>query len=116
MTTTPKPPADLGAPGRRLWRAINETHELDHRELAILHEAARQADSLDALAAVLTKQGYTTVGASGQDRLHPAVSEARQGRLALGRLLDLLHLPDDEGQARVNRPQSRRASRRWGSG
>ena len=91
MTTTPRAPADLDTAGRKLWRDILRTHDLDGRELAILHEAARQADTLDALAKVLASQGYTTVGSAGQQRLNPAVTEARQGRLALGRLRQALH-------------------------
>ena len=52
MTIT-RAPADLDTAGRKLWRDILRTHDLDGRELAILHEAARQADTLDALAKVL---------------------------------------------------------------
>lgn len=112
MTTTPRAPADLDTAGRKLWRDILRTHDLDGRELAILHEAARQADALDAMTKVLASVGYTTTGSAGQQRLHPAVSESRQARLALGRLLDLLHLPDDE-EPRRDRAQQRRIRRRW---
>ena len=110
---TPTPPKDLGAAGRKLWRAITAEHDLEPRELAILLEAARQVDALESLAAALAKDGHTVTGAAGQTRLHPAITEARQGRLALGRLLDLLHLPAEEGEPRKDRAQQRRISKRW---
>ena len=116
MTAPPRVPAGIGDAGRKLWRAITREHELDGRETAILAQACRQADALADMDAALVRDGIVVPGAAGQPRLNAIVAESRQARLALAKLLDLLHLPDDDAEARKNRPQQRRASRRWGSG
>ncbi|PYF99257.1 Phage terminase, small subunit [Georgenia satyanarayanai] len=97
MTTTPKAPVGLKARGRRFWKETLEDFELTDGELNLLAEVCRTLDTLDLLAATIAKDGTTTAGSQGQIVMHPAVSEARQQRLALHRLLAALALPDDEG-------------------
>ena len=94
-----KPPAGLARPGRQLWRDILREWELDARELAILKRAAKQADTNDALEKAIRRDGLMIEGASGQRRLNAAVSELRQGQLALARLLGQMALPAADGSA-----------------
>ncbi|MEZ5116174.1 MAG: hypothetical protein R2737_07890 [Candidatus Nanopelagicales bacterium] len=116
----PAPPKGLGDAGRSLWRSITtEVHdagfELDGRECATLAAACRQADDIAALEAVIDRDGLVVLGAAGQPRLSAAVTEVRQGRLALAKMLGELALPDEDG---VTRTQSqaraaRAANARW---
>ncbi len=119
----PKPPAGLKASGRALWRQIlsdlAETWELDHRELALLREAAVIADQLADLDGVLKRDGVTVAGSRGQVIVHPACSEARQLRLAQLRLLGALEMVDPQAAKRSATPAQARARRaaeaRWGA-
>jgi hypothetical protein len=95
-----KTPRGLAGPGRSLWRSIADTYELEQHELAVLEQAARVADRLAALDAVVDSEG---VMEPGRGRAHPALVESRQQRIALARLLVVLRLPDEDDQ----RPQRR---------
>jgi hypothetical protein len=114
MSAKPTPPAGLGTPGKHLWKAILADlapgWSLDARELHLLGEAARCADRLGELDAVVERDGLLVTGSTGQPRLHPAVAEARQTRLAQARLIDALELEDPAlARARLT-PASRRAA------
>lgn len=115
MATTTRAPSNLNASGRSLYKTILAEYELDDRETRILVLACRQADALDALEAAVKDDGITVLGAAGQTRLHPAVVEARQGRIALARLLGQLSLPPaDDIPATARGQQARKAARaRW---
>lgn len=106
-----KAPSGLKPAGRAVWRQIvddlPEGWELDGRERRLLTLACRQADDLAALERSIAKHGAMTVGASGQAKLNPAVTEARQARLAVARVLGQIGLPDEEEQPRTE--ASRRA-------
>lgn len=101
-----KAPSGLGNAGRAMWKSIHDAlgdeFELDDRERQILTLACRQRDDLAALEATLRKDGRTVRGSVGQPRLHPAVAEARQARLAIARLLGQLALPDDAGEMQTS--------------
>jgi hypothetical protein len=115
-TNTPRPPAGLGRAGSTLWRSIVAAYFLSAGERAMLHLAAKQADSLAGLEAQLATEGMTVAGSKGQPRMHPAVAELRQGRLALSRLLASLALPGDDetaGRTPTSRHAQRAASIRW---
>jgi P27 family predicted phage terminase small subunit len=104
-------PKGLGNSGRSLWsqiqKALPAQWELDERELAILAAACRQRDDLAKLEASIAKFGVMSVGSKGQPVVNPAVSEARQARLAIGRLLGEISLPDEA----ANRPLTGRSRR-----
>lgn len=107
MSTT-RTPSGLKSRGRRLWAEITDVLELDEHERALLLEAARTADLLDMLAAIVAREGPILDG-----RPNPALVEARQQKLVLARLLASMRLPDDlTGQADLSRPQRRGGSRR----
>lgn len=115
--TTPK---GLGPSGRALWKrivaALPDGWEWDDREASVLGLACRQADDLAALERVLADEGVMSVGSAGQPVTHPAVAEARQARLAIGRLLGQLALPDEEAEkatTAAGRHGQQAAETRW---
>lgn len=116
MPASKRAPAGLGARGRAFWKAILETYELTPAETEVLAESCRLLDEIDRLQAAVADGGVVVPGSVGQPRVHPAVSELRSHRLALGRLLAQLDLPDADG-ATLPSPASLRARRaaqsRW---
>jgi septal ring factor EnvC (AmiA/AmiB activator) len=114
--------AELGQAGRELVDSITEALprevELDEREQALLQLAARQADDIARLEADISERGTTVSGSrAGTSVLNPSISEVRQGRLALGKLLAGLELPDLAGRPRneASRRAQRAADKRWGA-
>ena len=85
-------------------------------ELRLLEQVCATADAVAALEAVIAEEGQTATGSTGQTVVHPAVSECRQQRIAFGRLLGQMALPDPEGST-VRTPAQIRAQRagqaRW---
>lgn len=111
----PKPPAGLEKAGKRVWREILAEFDLDARELLVLEQAARQADAVTALEAEIDESGLVSRGSRGQMRLSTSVTELRQARLAVAKLLSELALPDDEGQTASGRHARKAAEARWSS-
>jgi hypothetical protein len=109
MTERPK----IGQAGQDLIAKITaglpDGVELDEREEAILEQAARQADRQATLEDLVAAEGVMTAGSKGQDRLHPALAELRQGALALARLLGQLALPVEVG---MNETEASRRARK----
>lgn len=108
----PRAPGGLGKAGKALWRSILADLELESHEVAILSAAARQADNITDLEALLTSEGLSVVGSAGQPVLNKAVTELRLGRLALAKLLSSLDIPA-EGQTGRSRDAARAAKYRW---
>lgn len=106
--TAPKPPPGLSTAGTSLWRRLSTAFDFAEHELALLEVTCHQADDVAALEAAIKRDGMIVAGSTGQQRLNGAVTEVRQGRLALGKLLAQLALPVDEEQAGRS-PASRRA-------
>ena len=116
--TPPTPPEGLAAAGRRLWVSIladlPSEMELEARELVVLEAACRQADAVAVLERAVKRDGVMVKGASGQRRLNGAVSEVRQGRIALARLLGDLDLPAEQAPQTASSKRARRAAQtRW---
>lgn len=108
-------PSDLAARGRRFWTTTVDTYELTDSERSLLLEVCRLMDECESLRQVIA-DGLTVPGSNGQPRVHPAVGELRQHRLALGRLLSQLALPDEDDAALPTPLQARgraAASKRW---
>lgn len=103
--------------GRDLWERLVGTYEFDARELLVVAAAARQADDLARLEAVIASDGVVTVGSAGQPRMAQVVAEARLARLALAKLLGDLVLPVEESDEPTESAASRRARKaadaRW---
>lgn len=87
-----KTPRNLSAAGRKLWDAATDEFDWADHELAILEESCRTRDRIVQLDKAVDDDGLMLPSSQGS-RVHPAVSEARQQRLALARLLVLLGIP-----------------------
>lgn len=109
--TTPKRPAGLGTAGARFWRQVAGAYELRPDEGVLLETACRTLDTIAALDAALVGEPLTVRGSAGQLREHPLLSEARQQRLALSRLLRQLALPDPEEVAELREAARSRKAR-----
>lgn len=110
----PRAPAGAGPSGRRLWADVLGKYELEEHETAILTEMCRTVDTLDRLAAVVKRDGLMVPVLPSGEKVHPALVEARQLRLALARLSASLRLPaGEEGDqpAHLRRPQRRGGAR-----
>ena len=93
----PDPPDHLGAAGRDLWATVGRDLVFEAHELPLLTSACEVADRIAALEAVIAEEGVTVAGSKGQPRLHPAVAEVRQSRLAMARLLGQIAIETGEG-------------------
>jgi hypothetical protein len=103
----PKPPADAGAAGRRLWRGVTSRYELEPQEMELLRQAVRVADLCEELQATVDREGVMVDG-----RAHPAAVELRQQRALLGRLIVALRIPADaEDEAKPPQRTQRRGTR-----
>lgn len=115
MPASAKAPPGLGKAGRALWRSFS-AYVFDPRESAALTAACRQADDTAAVEAIIAAGDLVVEGSKGQPTLAGALAEARQGRLAMGRLLGMLALPAD-ADANSKTPAQLRASKaantRW---
>jgi hypothetical protein len=109
-------PAGVGTAGGALWRRLVAAYDFEPHEQAMLEVACRQADDVAALENLIAEQGMTVAGSQGQPRLNAAVAEVRQGRLALGKLLGALALPDDADRPMTgaSRTAQKAANARWG--
>lgn len=107
----------LAVRGRTFWRSTVASFELSDVELELLRECCRLLDECESLGTAVDTEGITVVGSTGQTRVHPALGELRQHRLALGKLLAQLSLPDvdDESLLSPTQARGRRAAQsRWG--
>ncbi|MGH3548230.1 MAG: hypothetical protein ACRDQU_08980 [Pseudonocardiaceae bacterium] len=101
--TDPKPPRGTGPAGKRMWAAVTGNFELEAHELLVLAQIVTVADRITSLDVAVTRDGVLL-----GDRVHPALIESRLQRVALGRLLAVLRLSDQDEQ----RPQRRGGYRR----
>jgi len=99
---------ELGASGRRLAAAVLADFTLDEHESTLLREACRTADLVDRLQETIDADPLLTATSQGQ-RIHPAITEIRQQRIALARILAALRMPaGDESQGDQKGRQQRR--------
>jgi len=94
-------------------KALPPGVKLDEREEALLAAAAGQADAVAALEAGIASRGHMVPSARGGMVVNRGVAEARQGRLALGRLLGGLDLPDSRS---ITELRAGKAARTRGGG
>lgn len=104
---THRAPSKLGPAGRALWRNVTADFDFGASELAVLAAACRQADDVALLEAAIVADGVTVTGSQGQPRLNAALTEVRQGRLALAKLLGALALPDEDDDRPMTASQRR---------
>lgn len=120
----PPPPEDLASdgPGFELWTGITALYDLRVDELSVLEQAAFEAEMITDLRLALISEPRLLRGSQGQMVIHPIISELRQHRTVLVRLLSQLKLPDLDGdgpasleaEAGVRSSQARAAANvRW---
>jgi hypothetical protein len=95
-TRRPAAPPGLSRPGRRLWRTTVADYEVTPPELVVLGEMCRIVDRIGALEAELDGQPTIVRGSTGQPKINPILAELRSQQLVLARLVDTLHLAEDE--------------------
>ena len=82
------PSKRFGEGGSALWREVSEEiGGLDATQSALLAEACRIQDRLDALDLVIRDLGAMVKGSMGQDVVNPALTEARGQQTTQYRLL-----------------------------
>jgi hypothetical protein len=107
-------PADLGPRGAALWESVTSRYGLRPDELAILADAAHEADIIEKLRAEFETRDLITTGSMGQDVAAPHVSEIRQHRTVLANLLGKLRLPDESaGEAGASNAGRALVNARW---
>ena len=100
-------PAALGPAGRRLWAEVTRDFDFDGTDRALLVEVCATVDLIEALKAILKRDGLMSESSQGL-RAHPAAVELRQQRLALARLSRALNPPADGPVAPRRRSSSGR--------
>lgn len=111
-----QPPEGLGEAGLALWQQVLGTFELAPAEAALLVQACRTVDELEAIATALAAGPVMVPGSTGQPKASALFAEARAHRLVLGKLLEQLALPDegeDEGRTPNQERASKAANVRW---
>lgn len=116
----------LGPAGQRLWDSVLADFELSEHELAVLRQACRMADRLNAINEALRDAPLTVRNSRGDLTAHPLLGEARQTSALLARLCAALGLPSgvqDEapgapgrGSRRMHRPPYRGFYNTMGAG
>jgi hypothetical protein len=84
--------------GQALWSSVTDHFQLTESELVILKHAASVADHIAALDAIVENEGIMQATRAGSERVHPALAESRQQRLALVRLLGQLKVTADSSE------------------
>ncbi|WP_406255448.1 hypothetical protein [Streptomyces chartreusis] len=111
-----EPPEGLADAGRALWLAVVGEYELAPAELALLAQACRTVDEVEAISEAIAAGPVVVPGSTGQPKVSGLFAEARAHRVVLARLLEQLALPD-EGEDVGKTPNQLRASKaaqtRW---
>jgi hypothetical protein len=87
---------------------LPDSHEFDERDLALLSLAEGQARDVDALDAALREAEIVVDG-----KVSPLVTQARNARLALAKLLGQVDMPEAGRQSQVHARKA--ATARWGT-
>jgi len=86
-------PAGLGRRGKALFKSVIVDFVLSEGEQALLLEACRCLDDIEALQQAVVGVPMTTVGSRGQEVVHPLRAELRSQRLLLAKLIGQLDVP-----------------------
>ena len=100
----PRAPANLGAPGRRFWRRVVESFELEQYHLDICEQCCRALDRAESAREQIEREGMTLVDRFGQPKPHPLLAAERDARSAFRQLYRELGLDDDQESHEIGRP------------
>lgn len=105
------------ARGEAFYSLVVDNYDsMTESEAEVLDAVCRLLSEIELLEGVLELDGVMVAGSTGQPRVHPAIEALRSHRIAVGRLLAQLGLPDESGDtlATPQRAQRSNASRkRW---
>ena len=114
---TLKTPANLGAKARALWTKLTTDYEFRADELRVLEDACREVDLIERMESELRGSAMVVKGSMGQPVAAPLVTEVRQHRATLARLLAGLKIPDESSTPEERSTAARNAANaRWGTG
>lgn len=102
-TKSPKPPAHLRAASKRWWSAIASEYELEAQHLALLDQAAKCLDRIDAARAILDRDGVVVQDRFGCARQHPGVNIELQNKTIFARLVREIGLDATAAESRPPR-------------
>jgi hypothetical protein len=103
-TTAPKPPANLGSAGTKLWQAIMDEYAIgDSGGLALLEQAAFAADRAERLRIEIDRDGEIIQGRNGP-REHPGLRAELAARAFVCRTLQRLGINLEPTRAAAGRP------------
>lgn len=108
-------PDGLGDSGVALWVSIADKYDLRSDEARVLADACREADLIDRIESEMSDSPMIVKGSMGQPAINPMVSELRQHRGTLARMLGQLKLPDEPGEGGSGESNQQRAAvnTRW---
>ena len=109
-----KPPTGLGTKAKKLWADLTGVYEFRADELRTLEDCCREVDLIERLEKELKEAALVVRGSQGQPVSHPHVTEIRQHRATLNRLLGSLKLPDEGGADSGSDAGRALAAARWG--
>jgi hypothetical protein len=113
----PRPPPDLAARGRALWRQVQEVYELDPVEEQLLLELCKVLDRINSIEAELdTSASWAVLGSAGQWRTHPLLTSLDNQVKLADRLASSLgvSMPNAAaGQHKGHGHQQKAARTRW---
>jgi hypothetical protein len=89
----PRTPSGLCRRGKTLWKSVVVAFALAESETALLLEACRALDDVEALCQAVAAAPMTTIGSRGQEVINPLRAELRSERLLLAKLLSQLDVP-----------------------
>ena len=87
--------------------------EPDAKEHALLATARQLVDRLDALEAIIARDGEMLTNAAGMVRIHPAIAEQRQQAATLPKVLSGIVVGDSTSGSQKNPVKVRAAQVRW---
>lgn len=87
--------------------------EPDAKEQALLATARQLVDRLDALEAIIARDGEMLTNTAGMVRVHPAIAEHRQQAATLPKVLSGIVVGDTMSGAQKNPAKVRAAQVRW---
>jgi transposase len=109
-------PAQPRSRGEAFRAHVLEVFELDEADHQVLEQITRLLDRLGALRAAIEADGVMITTKRGELAEHPALAAERSTSLAAARLLGVLSLPNEDGEALPTpaQVQARKAARtRW---
>jgi ABC-type hemin transport system ATPase subunit len=101
MSSSDGRPAGLGQAGARLWRQVSGDFTLRADETVLLGAACMTLDTIAKLEEAMIDAPLVVEGSMHQLREHPLLSELRQQRLTVARLLRQLDLLDVDELAQL---------------